>query len=188
MPSARSPSAQTAGIVASSARIVESVARCARDAPHKPLSGARTADERKAIQEVVRTAVLLPPGKPGSVPAARYSYASGVAGAHGRNPAIGSGRCQDEIHWRACAGLQLMVHISVAAGAVPSPQGFGNCGCNCGLVPPAPLPRRTACRMPTPEATPHRLAEGEDWPILRLAGLQLRPVRGAAARGKGTVS
>lgn len=45
-----------------------------------------------------------------------------------------------------------------------------------------------ACRMPTPKATPHRLAEGAELPMLRLAGLHLRPVRRAVAEGRATVS
>lgn len=112
----------------------------------------------------MRTALVLPPGNAGSGPAARCSYASGVVSTHGSIPAIGSGRCQDEIHWRACAGLQLMVHISVAAGAVPSPQDSGVVGaiaarsrqrhCREEWLPVCPLPTQRHTGWPREKSCP----------------------------------
>ena len=67
---------------------VFSLARYARDAPDTPAEEVLTSDEREVIGTLVNKQQLLPPQERGRAPPPRHPHLGGVAGAHGRIPAV----------------------------------------------------------------------------------------------------
>ena len=97
---------------------VFSLQRYARDAPETPAADVLTADEREVIGLVVRAERLLPPGERDQPfqPDIR-SWVIRLARMAGWHPSKRQPLPGNEVLWRACVQLQMMVRVIQAARA-----------------------------------------------------------------------